>query len=234
MPDEMRPLPLTLIVAATPSNAIGRNSTLPWRLSQEMAYFARITKGEEGSSKRNAVIMGRKSWEGIPAKFRPLPGRTNIVVSRQPSFDLGDAGDTELASSLSDAVERLQSRTAASSSESASLNHTFLIGGAQLYNAALQEAVDGPRVAPYSIDRILLTRLFTEYPDCDTFLRDFAVDKTADGRPVWRRAEHAELQEWAGWEVPAGRQSERDKAAKGAEAKIVAYEYQMWVRDPRQ
>lgn len=98
----------------------------------------------------------------------------------------------------------------------------------------MQEAVDGPRVAPYSIDRILLTRLFTEYPDCDTFLRDFAVDKTADGRPVWRRAEHAELQEWAGWEVPAGRQSERDKAAKGAEAKIVAYEYQMWVRDPRQ
>lgn len=110
MPDEMRPvslatianifnsadcspgsaqqLPLTLIVAATPSNAIGRNSTLPWRLSQEMAYFARVTKGEEGSSKRNAVIMGRKSWEGIPAKFRPLPGRTNVVVSRQPSFDL--------------------------------------------------------------------------------------------------------------------------------------------------
>lgn len=83
-----RQLSLTLIVAATPSNAIGRNSTLPWRLSQEMAYFARITKGEEGSSKRNAVIMGRKSWEGIPAKFRPLPGRTNIVVSRQASFDL--------------------------------------------------------------------------------------------------------------------------------------------------
>lgn len=87
-PRTARQLPLTLIVAATPSNAIGRNSTLPWRLSQEMAYFARITKGEEGSSKRNAVIMGRKSWEGIPAKFRPLPGRTNIVVSRQASFDL--------------------------------------------------------------------------------------------------------------------------------------------------
>lgn len=147
----------------------------------------------------------------------------------------GDAADTELASSLSDAVERLQSRTATSSSESASLNHAFLIGGAQLYNAALQEAVDGPRAAPYSIDRILLTRLFTEYPDCDTFLRDFAADKTADGRPVWRRAEQSELQEWAGWQVPAGRQSERDKAAKGTEAKMVEYEYQMWVRtDPRQ
>lgn len=80
-------LSLTLIVAATPSNAIGRNSSLPWRLSQEMAYFARMTKGEETHAK-NAVIMGRKSWEGIPKKFRPLPGRINVVVSRQASFDL--------------------------------------------------------------------------------------------------------------------------------------------------
>lgn len=170
--------------------------------------------------------------------------KAKLILTAPSRARRGGAADTELASSLSDAVERLQSRTAASSSHSgsASLNdHAFLIGGAQLYNAALQEAVDdGPRqgaatAAPYSIDRILLTRLFTEYPDCDTFLRDFAADQTADGRPVWRRAEQSELQEWAGWQVPAGRQSERDKAAKGAEAKMVEYEYQMWVRrDPRQ
>ncbi|GAA5982109.1 hypothetical protein JCM10908_004745 [Rhodotorula pacifica] len=223
-------LSLTLVVAATPSNAIGRNSTLPWRLSQEMAYFARITKGEDTAAKRNAVIMGRKSWEGIPAKFRPLPGRTNIVVSRQPEFDLGEAADTELASSLADAVDRLRARS--SSSETPPLGHTFLIGGAQLYNAALREsAAPQQQPAPYSIDRVLLTRLFTEYPDCDTFLHDFAADETADGQIVWRRAEQTELQKWAGWEVPAGRQSERDKAVKGEE-KIVEYEYQMWVREP--
>ncbi|GAA5874594.1 hypothetical protein JCM3774_004655 [Rhodotorula dairenensis] len=228
MQDPMRPLSLTLVVAATPSNAIGRNSTLPWRLSQEMAYFARITKGEDPSAKRNAVIMGRKSWEGIPAKFRPLPGRTNIVVSRQASYDLGNAPDSEVASSLADAVERLQSRSPAS------LGHTFLIGGAQLYNAVLEEVAE-PRQSPttYSIDRVLLTRLFTEYPDCDTFLHDFAADKTTDGRSVWRRADQAELRDWAGWEVPTGRQAERDKLAKDEE-KTVEYEYQMWVRDARQ
>ena len=51
-----------------------------------MAYFARVTKGEQ--SGRNAVIMGRKSWEGIPSRFRPLPERENVVVSRQEAFDL--------------------------------------------------------------------------------------------------------------------------------------------------
>lgn len=51
-----------------------------------MAYFARITKGEQPG--RNAVIMGRKSWEGIPSRFRPLPERENVVVSRQEAFDL--------------------------------------------------------------------------------------------------------------------------------------------------
>lgn len=82
-------IPLTLIVAATPSNAIGRSSSLPWRLTKEMAYFARVTKGENVERDgTNAVIMGRKSWEGIPSKFRPLPGRRNVVVSRQESYDL--------------------------------------------------------------------------------------------------------------------------------------------------
>jgi dihydrofolate reductase len=70
---------LTLIVAATATNGIGRANTLPWRLPAEMAYFARVTTGNGG----NAVIMGRKSWEGIPAKFRPLKNRINVVISRQ-------------------------------------------------------------------------------------------------------------------------------------------------------
>ncbi|BGP55194.1 hypothetical protein JCM8202_006335 [Rhodotorula sphaerocarpa] len=222
MHDPMKPLSLTLIVAATPSNAIGRNSTLPWRLSQEMAYFSRMTKGEAPQQHRNAVIMGRKSWEGIPAKFRPLPDRTNIVISRQRDFQLGEAADTHLASSLEDAVERLRTQNPGSA-------RSFLIGGAQLYNVALEEAGAPPQDAKYTIDRVLLTRLSTEYPDCDTFLRDFTADRTADDRPVWRQADQSELRNWAGWEVPAGRQTERDKAAKGEE-KMVDYEYQMWVR----
>lgn len=78
---------LTLIVAATLANGIGQSSRLPWRLPQEMAYFARITSSApEGSI--NAVIMGRNTWESIPAKFRPLPRRVNMVISRNVNYDL--------------------------------------------------------------------------------------------------------------------------------------------------
>lgn len=239
-----RQLSLTLIVAATPSHGIGRNSTLPWRLSKEMAYFARMTKGE-GQELANAVIMGRKSWEGIPSKFRPLPGRVNVVVSRQQDFDLcvrpafsvadlkltqdsrarsGSAPHTHLASSLPSAVDILRSANSP-------LNRAFLIGGAQLYNATLDEAAGqaASSSSSYTVDRVLLTRLFTEYPDCDTFLHDFQSDTSADGRRVWRQASHDELRQWAGWDVPEGKQTEQDKAVKGEE-KLVQYEYQMWVR----
>ena len=77
---------ITLIVAATLANGIGQSARLPWRLPQEMAYFARVTTAApEGSV--NAVIMGRNTWESIPAKFRPLPRRVNAVVSRSKDFD---------------------------------------------------------------------------------------------------------------------------------------------------
>ncbi|GAA6053092.1 hypothetical protein JCM3770_000380 [Rhodotorula araucariae] len=230
MPADMKPqVALTLIVAATPSNAIGRNSTLPWRLSKEMGYFARVTKGEQPG--RNAVIMGRKSWEGIPSRFRPLPERENVVVSRQEGFDLGGAPRTHLASSLSSAISLLRSSpTASSGQSSASCDRVFLIGGAQLYNAALQDAASlRASTAPYTVDRILLTRLFTEYPDCDTHLHDFVADVDGAGGKIWRRTSHEELNDWAGWDVPEGVQREQDKLVKGEE-RIVEYEYQMWVR----
>lgn len=78
---------LTIIVAATAYNGIGQNSRLPWRLPREMAYFARVTSNAlEGTS--NKVIMGRNTWESIPKKFRPLPNRINIVVSRKSDYDV--------------------------------------------------------------------------------------------------------------------------------------------------
>ena len=78
---------LTIIVAATKGNGIGVNAGLPWRLSKEIKYFARVTtSAPEGS--QNAVIMGRNTWESIPTKFRPLPKRTNIVISRNATYNL--------------------------------------------------------------------------------------------------------------------------------------------------
>ena len=87
---------VTLIVAATMNNGIGSAGRLPWRLPREMAYFAKITTlvpetvssendgthATENLSGKNAVIMGRSTWESIPKTFRPLKGRINIVLSR--------------------------------------------------------------------------------------------------------------------------------------------------------
>lgn len=80
-------LRLTLIVAATQNNGIGQNSRLPWKLAKEMKYFAKVTtNAPEGTV--NAVAMGRNTWESIPKKFRPLPNRKNIVISRSNDYDL--------------------------------------------------------------------------------------------------------------------------------------------------
>ena len=77
---------LTIIVAATVHNGIGHNARLPWRLPQEMAYFARVTSNaSEGNV--NAVVMGRNTWESIPSKFRPLQKRLNVVISKNEKYE---------------------------------------------------------------------------------------------------------------------------------------------------
>jgi dihydrofolate reductase len=72
-----------LVIAATPSNGIGKDGQLPWPpLPTDLAFFKEVTTKTRDVSKRNAVIMGRKTWESIPPKFRPLRNRLNIVLSR--------------------------------------------------------------------------------------------------------------------------------------------------------
>lgn len=83
-------LPLTLIAAVSPTNGLGKSGGLPWSLKGEMAYFRRassyVPEDARGRA-RNAVIMGRNTWESIPAKFRPLKNRVNVVVSRSAGAD---------------------------------------------------------------------------------------------------------------------------------------------------
>lgn len=85
---QQKSLNLIAIVAITRLNGLGLNGQLPWRLSKEMAHFRKATsflgEVEEGEGKpMNAVIMGRKTWQSIPTKFRPLKGRLNVIISRQ-------------------------------------------------------------------------------------------------------------------------------------------------------
>ncbi|WVR04763.1 hypothetical protein IAU60_001775 [Kwoniella sp. DSM 27419] len=195
---------VTAIVAATTSNGIGLNGGLPWRLPGEIKYFARVTTGESPSTEadaQNALIMGRKTWESIPAKFRPLKDRRNLVVSRG-GVDVADAAHTSSHTSLPAALDALPTRTP----------RTFLIGGAQLYTAALTSS-------PPMVDRVLLTRVLSDV-ECDTFLEDFTAHTDTQGRRVWRLADLSEMRAWLGWEV------EEEREEKG-----IRYRFEMWVWD---
>jgi dihydrofolate reductase len=111
---------INLILARARNGVIGKDGDMPWRLPEDMAHFKRVTMG-------CPVIMGRKTWASIPAKFRPLPGRQNIVVTRQPDFK---AEGAQCAGSLEDAIELCPQDS-----------DIWIIGGAQIYAQALPMAV---------------------------------------------------------------------------------------------
>ncbi|WP_408594362.1 dihydrofolate reductase [Limnohabitans sp.] len=107
---------LNLIFARARNGVIGRDNMLPWHLPEDLAHFKQTTLGQP-------VIMGRKTWESLPQKFRPLPGRTNIVVTRQRDWQADGAW---VAHSLAQAVELCPPGTPA-----------WVIGGAEVYAQAL-------------------------------------------------------------------------------------------------
>ena len=112
-------MPLHLIYARARNNVIGNKGDLPWHLPEDLAHFKRTTLGQP-------VVMGRVTWESIPEKFRPLPGRRNVVVSRQADYLA--AGAT--------VVHSLQEALALFAPEQV----VWLIGGAQLYAQGLSLA----------------------------------------------------------------------------------------------
>ncbi|XP_050297446.1 dihydrofolate reductase-like [Anthonomus grandis grandis] len=143
-------LKLKLIVAASENLGIGKNGELPWRLKKEMAYFSRMTKTTKDPTKKNIVIMGRKTWESIPEQFRPLPGRINFILSRS-NLDLQQYQDTFGFKSFETALDALSW---------GSFESVWVIGGYSVYKEALS--------SPY-FDKLYLTKLHTSF-ECDTFL----------------------------------------------------------------
>lgn len=210
---------LTIIVAATKSNGIGQNARLPWRLPKEMAYFAQVTtNAPEGCA--NAVIMGRNTWESIPEKFRPLKNRVNIVISRNKNYELIPSG-TVTPNSPIYLHSDLYSALMQSLESDKNIHRRFVIGGASLYSEVLALSSTTP---PVLLDRILLTRILSPaFAQCDVFMPDFLVDQTSKDGLGWLRASHAELQAWLEFNVPEGMQEENG----------IQYEFQMWVRQPR-
>jgi dihydrofolate reductase len=204
-------LPLTLIVAATAKNGIGKNGGLPWpMLKKDMAYFARVTKRvptpkNTGSvqsdalkesilagASRNVVIMGRKTWDSIPPKFRPLKDRTHIVISSQDRSQLQTSQTQPIPEDVvvaTDILSGLRSLEAlVKDGRALSVGRAFVIGGASIYKAALE--------LPQT-NRILLTRISKEY-ECDTFFPESYESSE------WHLASHQDLQEFVGEEVEEG------------------------------
>jgi len=109
---------VSLIAAVSKNKIIGRNNDLPWRLPDDMKYFMQTTL-------HHHVIMGRKNYESLPEKFRPLPNRKNIVITRQKDFK---AEGCMVVNSLQAALKI---------AEDAQEEEVFIIGGAQVYKQAL-------------------------------------------------------------------------------------------------
>ncbi len=111
---------ISLIYARARNGVIGRDNGMPWHLPEDMAHFKRCTSG-------HPVVMGRKTWDSLPPRFRPLPGRTNIVVTRQADWQAAGALVVASVEQAFDACAALRPVPA----------EVWVTGGAQIYLAAM-------------------------------------------------------------------------------------------------
>ncbi|MBR6458655.1 MAG: dihydrofolate reductase [Actinomycetaceae bacterium] len=133
-----------MIWAQAHGRAIGAGGDLPWSVPEDMALFRRMTRG-------GAVIMGRRTWESLPEQFRPLPGRENIVITRNANYE---AEGAQLCASWENARESVDSD-----------GFAWVIGGAQLYGRAIEDA-----------DVLCVTDIDIDVPNADAFAPEIPED----------------------------------------------------------
>jgi len=127
---------VSAIAAVAENGIIGHQGDLPWSLPDDMAWFQRVTKGHH-------VITGRKNYESIPVKYRPLKGRVNLVVTRHAAYD---APGAVVVPSITAALERARA---------AGETEAFLIGGGEIYRAAFAQGL---------VQRLYLTQVHAQVP----------------------------------------------------------------------
>jgi len=138
---------VSLIVAVSENGVIGKDNDLIWHLPKDMKFFKETTL-------EHHVIMGRKNFESIPHKYRPLPNRTNVVITRQSDYK---AEGCVVVNSVEESLE-----IAKQNGET----EPFIIGGGQIYKIALEQNL---------VDRIYLTRIHHSF-DGDTFFPELSED----------------------------------------------------------
>ncbi|SJX63423.1 related to Dihydrofolate reductase [Sporisorium reilianum f. sp. reilianum] len=243
----MGKLKLAMVAAMSLTNGIGKDGGLPWRLKGEMAYFcnvtSQVTEEDQRQGARNAVIMGRKTWASIPAKFRPLADRVNIVISRTSSAkDLGidpDSSNVQVFSSVEQALTYL-------AAPQAKIGRVFVIGGAQLYTDLLKLDSSVARV-----DKLLVTRILAPRYECDAYFPEFRTQEqyksevehakriTADEKgeaeqlpdllkqQEWTQASADSLRQYLGSACPAALSDSVEMVTSEGQT---WYQYQLWER----
>lgn len=142
-----------LVWAQGRGGAIGRDNTIPWRVPEDVARFKELTVG-------HPVVMGRKTWDSLPPRFRPLPGRTNVVVTRDAGWS---ADGATVAGSVADALEL------------AGGDYIGVIGGGEIYRLAMEFATE-----------LCVTEIDVEVDGADAHAPEITDDWTVAVRGEWQ------------------------------------------------
>ncbi|NKY48686.1 dihydrofolate reductase [Nocardia vermiculata] len=138
-----------MIWAQTPAGVIGADNAIPWRVPEDMAHFKAVTAG-------HPVLMGRRTWDSLSPRFRPLPGRRNIVITRQPDWA---APGAERAGSIRQALELTGT------------DPVWIMGGGEIYRAAMDYATE-----------LMVTEVDADIPG-DAYAPEIAADWQAEDTP---------------------------------------------------
>ena len=117
-----------LIVAMDLDSGIGKDGGLPWHLPVDLKHFKQLTTTVDAPSKKNAVVMGRKTWESLPEKFRPLPGRLNAVITRNKDLKINNC---HVFTSIQEGIDF---------AKSTGEQELFIIGGGEIYRQTIDLA----------------------------------------------------------------------------------------------
>lgn len=162
----------SIILALDNENGIWKDGDLAWKIPEDMKYFKDTTTNTKDQKKQNAVIMGRKTWESIPEKYRPFSWRQNFVLSRSCDDGKQDANGAYNFCSLENCLSHIESRQ--------DIEEIFIIWWSMLYNDVLTHQ---------SFEKAYITRIYDKF-HCDVFFH---------GLPTWfTRTSRSEMKEH-GW-----------------------------------
>lgn len=152
-------IPFSIIVALDAQNGIGKNGRLPWHLPGDLKHFKDLTCRVQDPVKKNLVIMGRKTWDSIPEKFRPLSKRVNCVLTRNKDYIL--PAEVLPVQNLEAALQLTQHQKLKNRIES-----IFVIGGAEVFKSA---------VPLPNCHKLYVTHILETF-GCDTFFPSIQAD----------------------------------------------------------